>query len=81
MLAREYDIQGKSEKEPHSTAPTSLSPSLPNQSINPSLSGQDPTILTLAGRGGEQNLMKGYISRERGIVVLSKTGAFPGTGI
>ena len=29
----------------------------------------------------QQNLMKGYISRERGIVVLSKNGAFPGTGI
>jgi hypothetical protein len=28
-----------------------------------------------------KNLMKGYIARERGIVVLSKTGAFPGTGI
>lgn len=29
-----------------------------------------------------QNLMKGYISRDRGIVVLSKGGqAFPGTGI
>ncbi|POS84446.1 hypothetical protein EPUL_002937, partial [Erysiphe pulchra] len=27
-----------------------------------------------------KNLMKGYISRERGIVVLSRTGAFPGTG-
>ncbi|KAK3394437.1 protein CSN12 [Podospora didyma] len=26
-------------------------------------------------------LMKGYIARERGIVVLSKSGAFPGTGI
>lgn len=28
-----------------------------------------------------KNLMKGYISRERGIVVLSRTGAFPGTGV
>ncbi|KAL6713784.1 COP9 signalosome (CSN) subunit [Lecanora helva] len=28
-----------------------------------------------------KNLMKGYISRVHGIVVLSKTGAFPGTGI
>ncbi|KAK0657289.1 protein CSN12 [Cercophora newfieldiana] len=28
-----------------------------------------------------QNLMKGYIARERGMVVLSKSGAFPGTGI
>ncbi|PGH00783.1 hypothetical protein AJ80_09122 [Polytolypa hystricis UAMH7299] len=28
-----------------------------------------------------KNLMKGYISRERGIVVLSKGGAFPGTGV
>lgn len=28
-----------------------------------------------------QNLMKGYIARERGIVVLSKNGAFPGTGV
>ena len=28
-----------------------------------------------------QNLMKGYISRERGTVVLSKGGAFPGTGV
>jgi len=29
----------------------------------------------------EQNHMKGYIARDRGIVVLSKTGAFPGTGV
>jgi hypothetical protein len=29
----------------------------------------------------QQNLMKGYIARERGIVVLSKGGAFPGTGV
>ena len=28
-----------------------------------------------------QNLMKGYIARERGIVVLSKAGAFPGTAV
>ncbi|KAK3341221.1 protein CSN12 [Lasiosphaeria hispida] len=28
-----------------------------------------------------KNLMKGYIARERGMVVLSKSGAFPGTGI
>ncbi|KAM3078219.1 COP9 signalosome (CSN) subunit [Clarireedia jacksonii] len=28
-----------------------------------------------------QSLMKGYIARERGIVVLSKGGAFPGTGV
>ncbi|RAL67837.1 hypothetical protein DID88_008563 [Monilinia fructigena] len=28
-----------------------------------------------------KSLMKGYISRERGIVVLSKGGAFPGTGV
>ncbi|KAK2014966.1 PCI domain-containing protein [Colletotrichum eremochloae] len=28
-----------------------------------------------------KNLMKGYIARERGIVVLSKNGAFPGTGL
>lgn len=28
-----------------------------------------------------KNLMKGYIARERRIVVLSKAGAFPGTGI
>ncbi|RKF58592.1 Protein CSN12-like protein [Erysiphe neolycopersici] len=28
-----------------------------------------------------KNLMKGYISRERGIVVLSRTGAFPGTSV
>lgn len=27
-----------------------------------------------------QNLMKGYISREKCMVVLSKSGAFPGTG-
>jgi COP9 signalosome complex subunit 12 len=26
-------------------------------------------------------LMKGYIARDRGIVVLSKAGAFPGTGL
>ena len=29
----------------------------------------------------QQNLMKGYIARERGIVVVSKGGAFPGTGV
>ncbi|KAK1084491.1 COP9 signalosome (CSN) subunit [Friedmanniomyces endolithicus] len=29
----------------------------------------------------KQNHMKGYIARDRGIVVLSKTGAFPGTGV
>ena len=28
-----------------------------------------------------KNLMKGYIARDRGIVVLSKTGAFPGTNV
>ncbi|KAK3695286.1 protein CSN12 [Podospora appendiculata] len=28
-----------------------------------------------------KNLMKGYIARERGILVLSKSGAFPGTGV
>ncbi|KAK5171121.1 COP9 signalosome (CSN) subunit [Saxophila tyrrhenica] len=28
-----------------------------------------------------KNLMKGYIARERGIIVLSKAGAFPGTGV
>jgi COP9 signalosome complex subunit 12 len=28
-----------------------------------------------------KNLMKGYIARDRGIVVLSKAGAFPGTGL
>jgi hypothetical protein len=28
-----------------------------------------------------KNLMKGYISRERAIVVLSSTAAFPGTGV
>lgn len=28
-----------------------------------------------------QNLMKGYIARDRGIVVLSKGGAFPGTHV
>ncbi|PFH62454.1 hypothetical protein XA68_13521 [Ophiocordyceps unilateralis] len=28
-----------------------------------------------------KDLMKGYIHRERGIVVLSKKGAFPGTGV
>ncbi|EFX00984.1 cop9 signalosome complex subunit 12 [Grosmannia clavigera kw1407] len=28
-----------------------------------------------------KNLMKGYIHRERGIVVLSKAAAFPGTGV
>jgi COP9 signalosome complex subunit 12 len=28
-----------------------------------------------------KGLMKGYIARERGIVVLSKGGAFPGTGV
>ncbi|KAG8533890.1 uncharacterized protein KY384_001631 [Bacidia gigantensis] len=29
----------------------------------------------------KQNLMKGYISRAHGMVVLSKAGAFPGTGV
>ncbi|CAG9986948.1 unnamed protein product [Clonostachys byssicola] len=28
-----------------------------------------------------KDLMKGYIARERGIIVLSKKGAFPGTGV
>lgn len=28
-----------------------------------------------------QNHMAGYIARERGFVVLSKKGAFPGTGV
>ncbi|KAK5992909.1 Protein CSN12-like protein [Cladobotryum mycophilum] len=28
-----------------------------------------------------KDLMKGYIARERGILVLSKKGAFPGTGV
>ncbi|KAI0452483.1 PCI domain-containing protein [Xylaria acuta] len=28
-----------------------------------------------------KNLMKGYIAHERGFVVLSKSGAFPGTGV
>ena len=28
-----------------------------------------------------QEFMKGYIARDRGIVVLSKNGAFPGTGV
>ncbi|KAJ9131991.1 Protein CSN12 [Pleurostoma richardsiae] len=28
-----------------------------------------------------KNLMKGYIAREKGFVVLSKSGAFPGTGV
>ncbi|KUJ08774.1 uncharacterized protein LY89DRAFT_326031 [Mollisia scopiformis] len=28
-----------------------------------------------------KNLMKGYIARERAIIVLSKGGAFPGTGV
>jgi COP9 signalosome complex subunit 12 len=38
--------------------------------------------LSLANSVGDhQNLMKGYIARERGIVVLSKGGAFPGTGV
>lgn len=37
-----------------------------------------PHVLTFVRH---QNLMKGYIARERGIVVLSKNGAFPGTGI
>ena len=31
--------------------------------------------------GSLQNMMKGYIARDRGIVVLSKAGAFPGTGV
>ena len=31
--------------------------------------------------GVRQNLMKGYIARQPGIMVLSKTGAFPGTGV
>lgn len=28
-----------------------------------------------------QDLMKGYIARERATIVLSKKGAFPGTGV
>ena len=28
-----------------------------------------------------KDLMKGYISRAHGMVVLSKKGAFPGTGV
>jgi COP9 signalosome complex subunit 12 len=28
-----------------------------------------------------KGMMKGYIARERGVVVLSKAGAFPGTGV
>jgi COP9 signalosome complex subunit 12 len=28
-----------------------------------------------------QNFMKGYIARDRGIIVLRKGGAFPGTGV
>jgi hypothetical protein len=28
-----------------------------------------------------QGLMKGYISREHGMVVMNKKGAFPGTGV
>lgn len=28
-----------------------------------------------------KNLMKGYVSREKSMVVLSKAGAFPGTGV
>jgi len=28
-----------------------------------------------------QNFMKGYIARERGIIVLNKKGVFPGTGV
>lgn len=28
-----------------------------------------------------QNHIKGYIARNRGIVVLARTGVFPGTGI
>ena len=35
----------------------------------------------LMSSADQQNLMKGYIARERGIVVLSKGGAFPGTGV
>ena len=47
-------------------------------------------FLSFSARGKErhradaqhtQNLMKGYIARANGIVVLSKTGAFPGTRI
>ncbi len=36
----------------------------------------DETLLVLP-----QNMMKGYIARDRGVVVLSKAGAFPGTGV
>jgi len=28
-----------------------------------------------------KNFMKGYIARERGIIVLNKKGVFPGTGV
>ncbi|KAK4555791.1 COP9 signalosome (CSN) subunit [Recurvomyces mirabilis] len=35
----------------------------------------------LVANGIYKNFMKGYIARDRGIVVLSKAGAFPGTGV
>ncbi|KAK5121085.1 hypothetical protein LTR85_005569 [Meristemomyces frigidus] len=35
----------------------------------------------LIANGIYKNFVKGYIARERGIVVLSKGGAFPGTGV
>lgn len=40
-----------------------------------------PTLQVPTTNGNPQNYMKGYIARDRGIVVLSKAGAFPGTGV
>ncbi|KAI0396517.1 PCI domain-containing protein [Xylariaceae sp. FL0594] len=49
------------------------------------LSGQEPLdgdeVECLLANMIYKNLMKGYIAHERGIVVLSKSGAFPGTNV
>ena len=45
------------------------------------LGRRPPPVADQASPTNTQNLMKGYIARERGIVVLSKGGAFPGTGV
>lgn len=48
------------------------SPTMMTSHVQPSVES-----LTLS----DQDLMKGYISREHGKIVLSKKGAFPGTGV
>jgi len=50
-------------------------------SLESSTIGHGPSYDSSNKANGVQNLMKGYIARDRGIVVLSKGGAFPGTGV